>query len=52
MNIVETIMTRRTPVKPVTVPKIQNENVGFESDSNCNSLVKQRKCSIGCVDTW
>jgi hypothetical protein len=29
-----TIANNITPVIPVTVPNIQNENVGFESDSN------------------
>lgn len=51
MNIIDTINTSNIPVKPVTVPNIQNENVGFASDSNCNSFVKQRKCSTGCVET-
>lgn len=47
MNIIDTISTSNIPVNPVTVPNIQNENVGLASDSNCSSLVRQRKCSTG-----
>lgn len=51
MNITDMTAKSNIPVIPVTVPKIQNANVGLESELKFISFVRHLRCSNGWVET-